>query len=260
MRAQFHHQPHLVHQPQEVVGLQEAAAGVAPAGQGLEAGQLAGGEAHDGLEEGHDLAATDGAAQVGFQGQAGQAVAFQGPAVGGGGRAAAAGLGRLHSKFRPAQQLGRLLGVVAALGAHGADGEGGQDVEAGHAQGLLQGLAQDLGVVAAADGGHDRELVLADAGHQGLAREGGGQAGAQRRQHQVGALVTQGLVEAAKAVEVGDHQFVVARFDQPLAGAGDEAAAVEQAGEGVGLGADETGLARGDAGGAQALLQPDAAP
>ena len=68
--AQLDHHAHFVHQAEEIIWDKEAAAGMAPPRQGLEAGQLAGGEAHDRLEEGHDLAAADGAAQIGFQGQA----------------------------------------------------------------------------------------------------------------------------------------------------------------------------------------------
>ena len=51
-------------------------------------------------------------------------------------------------------------------------------------------------------------------------REGGGQPRAQRRQHEVGALVAERLVEPAQAIEVGDHQLVAARWPAAVRGRG----------------------------------------
>ncbi len=83
----------------------------------------------------------------------------------------------------------------------------GMDVEAGDAQRLLHGRAQQLGRL----GDLGRRASTANssspiAGQQRLLREGGGQARAQRRQHEVGALVAQRFVQPAQAIEVGDHQ------------------------------------------------------
>jgi hypothetical protein len=115
VRAQLAHQPHLFDQRQELVGRQHAAARVDPAGQGLEARQRARRQAHDGLEVGLDLAAGDGAAQVGFQSQARQAVGFHRAAIGGG-AATAGGGGGLDGQLGAAQQLGGVRRVQAAFG------------------------------------------------------------------------------------------------------------------------------------------------
>ena len=218
--------------PQEVVGRQEAAARVAPARQRLEAGELAGGEPHDRLEEGHDLAALDGAAQVGLQRQAREPVALQRAAVGGGRRAAAGGLGRPRwparrgaAARRPPARRRR-----PRPSPRRSRGSGGCRSRRPAAAAPAPRAASRRAGVSPSRRQHG-ELVLADPGHQRRFREGGGQARAQRRQHQVGALVAQRLVQAAQAVEVGDHQLVAARLGQLLAGAGDEAAAVQQAGQ-----------------------------
>ena len=105
------------------------------------------------------------------------------------------------------------------------------------------------------------ELVLADPGQQRRFREGGGQPRAQRRQHEVGALVAERLVEAPQAIEVGDHQLVGARLACSFSRA--RATKLRRSSRPVrriALGGGEAHLAGDDAGGAQALLQPDAAP
>ena len=70
----------------------------------------------------------------------------------------------------------------------------------------------------------------------------------------------QGFVQPAQTVEVGDDQLVVAWVLQMLAGAQDEALAVQQACEIVEIGGGELGLGGDDAGGAHALLKPDSPP
>ena len=72
--------------------------------------------------------------------------------------------------------------------------------------------------------------------------------------------MAQRLIEAAQAIEVGHHQLVLAGMGQTFAGAGDETLAVEQAGQPVLVRSSELGFGRDDAGGAQPLFQPDAAP
>ena len=135
------------------------------------------------------------------------------------------------------------------------------DIEAGDPQRLFQRLTQGLGGGRTGGRGQDGELVLADSGQQGVRRESGGQARAQGGQHQIGAFVTQRLVQAAQAVEVGHHQLMLAGALQAFARAGDETLAVEQAGEAVQVGGGELDLGRDHAGGAQAaFLKPDAAP
>ena len=101
-----------------------------------------------------DLTAQEGVAQVGLHGQPGQAVAFQGTAIGGG-AAAACGLGLFDRQFDPTQKLGGIRRVQPALGLGRADRDGRIDVEAGDAQGLFEGLAHPLG--------HGAALV----GHEG---------------------------------------------------------------------------------------------
>lgn len=134
------------------------------------------------------------------------------------------------------------------------------DVEAGHPQGLLQRGAQQFGGLEAGGVAQHRELVLADPAQDGLGREGGGQARAQGGQHQIGALVAQGLVQAAQAIDIGDDQLVHAVLGQALARLGDEALAVQQARQAVALGGRELDLGGGDARGAHPVLQPHAAP
>ena len=90
--------------------------------------------------------------------------------------------------------------------------------------------------------------------------EGGGEARAQRRQDQVGALVAEGLVQPAQAIDVGHHQIIGAGRGQPFAGLGDEAAPVQKPGERVPPGGAEPDLLGDDACSAKAFLQPDAAP
>ena len=257
--AERAHQAHLFAKRQELVGRQQAAPGMTPADQGLEARERAGREAHDRLVIGHQFAAADGAAQVALQGQARQAVAFQAAAIGGR-PAAAAGLGRLNGEFGPPQQLGGFRRLIAALGPHRAHREGRMDVEAGHPKGPLQGVAQDLAGGRLAHRRQHAEFVFADAGQQHAWPEGGGQPRPEGRQDQVGALMPQGLVQPAQAIEIGHHQLVIARMLQVLAGAQDEALAVQQAREVVEIGRGELGLGGDHAGGADALLQPDSPP
>ncbi len=70
----------------------------------------------------------------------------------------------------------------------------------------------------------------------------------------------QGFVQPAQAVEIGDDHLVVAGNLQLLAGASDEAAAVQKAGKQILVGGCETRLGGHYAGGADPLLEPDAAP
>ena len=172
--AERAHQAHLFAERQELVGRQQATPGMTPADQGLEARQRAGGEAHDRLVVGHQLAPADGAAQIALQGQTRKAVAFQASAIG---RrpAPAAGLGRLYGKLGPTQQLGGLRRLVAALGPHRAHREGWMDVEARHTKGPLQSVAQDLAGRRVAHRRQHAEFVFADAGQQHAWPEGGGQ-------------------------------------------------------------------------------------
>ena len=62
-------QPGLLGHRQELVGRQQAALGVQPAGERLEAGHVAGGQLDDRLEVGHDLAALEAAPQLGRRAQ-----------------------------------------------------------------------------------------------------------------------------------------------------------------------------------------------
>ncbi len=257
--AKLDQEAHLFQERQELLRRQHAAARVAPAGQRLEAGDGAGVEANDRLEEGHDLAAADGAAQIGLHGEPRQPVALQRPPVLGG--AAAAGrLGQLHRDLRPPEQFGGVGRVGPALGLDRADGQRREDVEAGDAQRLLHGPAHQLGRLGDVGRRERRELVLADAGQERVGREGRGQARAERGQHEVGALVPQRLVQAAQAIEIGDHQAVAAGGLQQLPRAANEAAPVEQAGQRILIGRREVGLGHDDAGGAHAVLEPFAAP
>ena len=66
--AELDQQAHLLAQRQELLRRHHAPARMAPAGQGFEAGDGAGVEPHHRLEEGHDLSAANGAAQVRFHG------------------------------------------------------------------------------------------------------------------------------------------------------------------------------------------------
>ena len=111
--AEIAHLPHFLAERQELVGRQQAAARVAPAGQGLEPRESPGREAHDGLVEGHDFVAPHGAAQIALQSQPRQPVAFEASAVGGR-SASPTSLGGLDRQFGPAQQFGSLGGVLAA--------------------------------------------------------------------------------------------------------------------------------------------------
>ena len=86
--------------------------------------------------------------------------------------------------------------------------------------GCSRAARSSLGRLGAVGRRQHRELVLADPGHQRARREGGGQARAQRRQHQVGALVAQRLVQPAQAIEVGDHQLVAAGWPAAARGRG----------------------------------------
>lgn len=146
-RLGHHQQAQVVHhaqvggQAQEFVRRDQAAFGVTPARQGLEARHRPGLQVHDGLEEGHDLAAHEGVPQIRLQRQTAQTVALQRPAIGG--RSAAPGaLGRFDRQFDPAQQFRGVRRVRPALDHHGPDGDGRIDVEARDPQRLLQRLAQ----------------------------------------------------------------------------------------------------------------------
>ncbi len=258
-QAEVVHQAHFVGQTEEFVGRHQATLGVTPAGQGLEPGHGAGQQIDDGLVEGLDLAAQEGVAQVGFQRQPGQAVALQRPAIGGD-PAPTGRLGLFDGQFDPAQHLGGIGRVGPALGLGRADRDGRIDVEAGDAQRLFQRLAHPLGHHAGAARREDGELVLADAGGVGVMGEGGVEARAEGGEDQIGALMPQGLVQSAQAVDVGHHQLIVAGLGQLFPGAGQEGASVQQAGQPVEVGGGELGLERDDPGGAQAVLQPDAAP
>ena len=258
-QAEVVHQAHFVGQAQEFVGRDQTALGVAPAGQGLEPGHGTGQQVDDRLVEGLDLAAQEGVAQVGFQRQPGQAVALQGPAIGRD-AAAARGLGLFNGQFDAAQQFGDIGRVGAALGLGRADRDGRIDVEAGDAQRLFQRLTDALGHHPGPARGEDGEFVLADAGGVGLMGEGGVEARSEGGQHQIGALMAEGLIEAAQAVDVGDDQLKVAGLGQLLSGPDEEGAAVQQTGQVVAVRGGEFGLKGHDPGGAQAVLQPDAAP
>ncbi len=73
--------------------------------------------------------------------------------------------------------------------------------------------------------------------------------------------MAQGLVQPAQAIEVGDHQGMVARGLQPFAGQGDEALAVIKARQRIPFGGGEAAFGHADAGGADAaFLQPDPTP
>ena len=72
--------------------------------------------------------------------------------------------------------------------------------------------------------------------------------------------MAQGLIETAQTVDVGDHQFIVARLGQLLAGAGEEGATVEETCQPVEMGGGEFRFESDDTGGAQPVLEPDAAP
>ncbi len=130
MGADLVQQAHVAGERQEVVGHDQAPARMAPADQGLEAGDGAVRQTHDRLEKGADLAALQCAPEVALQREPGQAVALQARAVSR--RAAAArGLGRFHRQLGAPQQLGRFRRIGSSLGGDGADGKGGIDVEAG---------------------------------------------------------------------------------------------------------------------------------
>ena len=174
-QTEFVHQAHFVGQTEEFIGRDNPSPGVAPAGQGLEPGHSPGQQVDDGLIEGLDLTTQEGVAQVGLHGQPGQAVAFQGTAIGGC-AAAACGLGLFDRQFDPAQKFGGIRRVQPALGLGRTDRDGRIDVETGDAQGLFEGLAHPFGHDAAAARGEDGELVLADAGGMGVSGEGGVQA------------------------------------------------------------------------------------
>jgi hypothetical protein len=249
-QAQIVHQAHLVGQAQELVRRHQAALGVTPAGQGLEAGDGAGVQVHDRLEEGFDLAAHEGVAQVGLQRQTAEAVAFQRAAVGGG-SAASGALGLTHGQFDPAQQFGRIGRIGAALAGDRADRDGRIDVEAGDAQRLFQRLAHPFAGVGDAALQDDGELVLADPRRGGLFRKRPGQPRAERRQHQIGALVAQRLVQPPQPVDVGDDQIIVAGHGQNVGGPGQKGAAVQQTGQGILVGARELRLQRHHPRGAQ---------
>ncbi|MNI10764.1 hypothetical protein D3C73_638890 [compost metagenome] len=232
-----------------------------PARQGLEPRHRPRVQVDDGLEEGLDLAPHEGVAQVRFQRQARQAVGLQRPTIG---RRPAPPrqLGLFDRQLDAAQQFGGVGRVGPALGRHRPDRQGGIDVEAGQAQGLFQRLAQAFAAPgpAASAPDQDGELVLADAGRDAVLGKGGREARSQGRQHQVGALMAQGLVEPPQTVQVGHDHFIVPDRSQRLGHAHQEGAAVQQARQRVPVGAGELGFQGDDARRAQPVLQPDAAP
>ena len=72
--------------------------------------------------------------------------------------------------------------------------------------------------------------------------------------------MAQGLIETAQTIDVGHHQLILAGLDQLLPGAGKEGAAIEETRQPVEVGGCEFRFQGDDTGGAQPVLEPDAAP
>ena len=87
--------------------------------------------------------------------------------------------------------------------------------------------------------GDQGELVAAQPGHQLIGAGVGPQAVADLREEEVAGVVAQGVVEVLEAVEVDDEErdrpAMALRRLQPLGELGGEGAAIDQAGERVGL-------------------------
>ncbi len=213
-----------------MIGRNQATLGMVPARQGFEAGDDAGIEADDRLVPGLDLAADEGLAQIGFQRKPGQAVAFQ-VALVGGDAAGALRLRQFDRHLDPPQKFGGIERLLAAIDRHGAHGKGRMDIEPGNAERSFQRRTHALRHAGETTLGQHGEFVLAQPGQQRRLAELVTQAVGQQGQHQVGALVSQGFVEAAEPVEIGDHKIVIARLRQAQTRRGEKTLAVQQSGQ-----------------------------
>ena len=194
---------------EELLGTEQPALGVEPAGQRLEADDVAGRQLDDRLVVRHDLAAVDAAAQLrgGAQGERRRLLQPGGVGLD---AVAAAGLRPVHRPVGVAQQVGgdgRLGGVDREADAGRDEELGALDVDRladrraqplGHSPGIERVVGLGLQ--------HDDELVAAEAGEQRAVADGAADPLRQHRQQPVADAVAEAVVDRLEVVEVDEQQ------------------------------------------------------
>ena len=218
-------------------GGQHALLGMVPAGEDLDAHHPGGRGIHHRLVPGLDLAGGYGPAQLVLEGAAPLGL---GPQVGVEDAVAAPAAG-LHPVEGHVGEALKVRGVRGVVREHRHPHRGARgDLAAVDHLGLGDDVHQPLGPAGHVPGvGDHRELVAAEAGGDLAGGAVGRQPGAELGQQQVAGVVAEVVVQGLEAVEVDHEQgHRLAGFPgrlEAFAEQGGEGAAVEQAGEGIGL-------------------------
>ena len=270
-------QPAVLGDRDELAGVEQAALGVVPAHQRLDAGDLAGAEAIDRLVVQLELVALERVAQLALGLEAAHGA---GPHLGVEELAAGAAalLGPVHRGVGVAdQQLGVDGSRVGGPGDGDADAGGDEVVGAAHRVGLGEGGGDAIGdrdrlVLVGEAVDEDAELVAAEAGDDVAGPQVGAQPRRDRPQQLVAGVVADAVVDQLEVVEVEEEdpdrrardgaarERVAERVDEaePVGQAGERvvqdavaqglvgAVALDRVGEHVRRGLDEVDVLRGE--------------